>query len=240
MAYLPRNNIIWDGALFHVTWKCHNHHFLIRYSWAKQLYYELLVRYKEKYPVSFYSYHLMDNHIHLSGKIEGTREEFSSLFRIVNSLLARTINKKLKRRGQVILDRFRSPVIQNHQTLVNVMHYHDLNSYRAGMVKHPRDYLWSSYGYYAEGKVDALVTPAPCYTELADTDEKRRAAYRQRIEEIIKEDGRKKKDYSKTLYLGDPSWVKERYREIQRIKQLKKEAYRIRQARFYAQLSAGP
>ncbi len=61
MAYLPRNQIIWDGAIFHVTWQCHNHSWLLEKDWAKQLYYDLLLKYKDRYQVVFYSYHFMNN-----------------------------------------------------------------------------------------------------------------------------------------------------------------------------------
>ncbi len=46
----------------------------------------------------------MDNHPHLSGHLEN-KEDFSAFFRIVNSMFARLVNKKLKRRGQLVMDR---------------------------------------------------------------------------------------------------------------------------------------
>ena len=180
MAYLPRNQIIWDGAIFHVTWQCHNYSWLLEKDWAKQLYYDLLLKYKDRYQVIFYSYHFMDNHIHLSGKIGGTKEEFSGLFRIVNSLFAKKVNKRLRRRGQVVMDRFKSPVIQTDESLLHVMHYHDLNSYRAKKVRHPKEYKWSSYPYYTYGRKDPLLTPAPSYLGVEDTDKRRQEMERKK------------------------------------------------------------
>lgn len=235
MAYRPRYQIIWDGATFHVTWQCHNHHWLIQYDWAKKLYYDLLLKYKEKYRVSFYSYHFMDNHIHLSGKIEGTKEAFSALFQVVNSILAKEINKQLKRRGQVILDRFKSPCIQSDQALLAVMHYQDLNSWRAGKVDHPKMYRWSSYRHYAYGEKDPLIAPAPSYLELADTDEERQCLYQRMVERIIKEEGMQKRNYSKARYIGDPDWVRKRELELKEAMQIKREAYLKRQQRLYSQ-----
>src|SRR3990167_2539295 len=133
MAYLPRHSLIWDGALFHVTWQCHNHSWLLEKDWAKQLYYDLLIKFKDRYQVIFYSYHFMSNHIHLSGKIHGTKEAFSNFFRIVNSLFAKKVNQRLERCGQVVMDRFKSPVIQSDDALLRVMVYQDVNSYRAKM-----------------------------------------------------------------------------------------------------------
>jgi len=235
MAYRPRYQIIWDGAIFHVTWQCHNYHWLLRYDWAKKLYYHLLLKYKEKYRVSFYSYHFMDNHIHLSGKIEGTKEAFSALFQVVNSQVAKAINKQLKRRGQVVLDRFKSPCIQTDQALLAVMHYQDLNSWRVGKVEHPKMYCWSSYRHYAYGERDPLITPAPSYLGLADTDEERQRFYRQMVERIMSEEGTRRRDYSKVRYIGDPDWVKKRNEELKETLWIKREAYLKRQQRLYSQ-----
>lgn len=240
MAYLPRNQIIWDGAIFHVTWQCHNYSWLLKTDWAKQLYYDLLLKYKDRYQVVFYSYHFMDNHIHLSGKIGGTKEDFSGLFRIVNALLAKKINKRLKRRGQVVMDRFQSPVIQTDEDLLAVMHYHDLNSYRSKKVKHPKEYKWSSYQYYAHGKRDPLLTPAPSYLGLGETAQARQKVYRDRVKRILIEEGFEKRNYSRTQYVGDPDWVAKRYSEIRERRKLKRLAYLKRQQRFYRQLHGSP
>jgi len=233
MAYLPRYAIIWDGAVFHVTWQCHNHSWLLKYDWAKQLYYDLLLKYKDRYKVCFYSYHFMDNHIHLSGKILGTKEEFSTLFKIVNSRLAKEINKQLKRKGQVVMDRFKSPCIQSDRALLAVMTYQDLNSYRAKKVPHPKDYRWSSYHFYAYGKIDPLLTPAPPYLAMGNTDQERQQAYRKLVEEILQNEGFKKKDYSRRCYIGDPNWVIRRSKELKIIMQAKRQAYLLRRWRQF-------
>ncbi len=231
MASFPRYAIIWDGAIFHVTWQCHNHSWLIQDDWAKQLYYDLLLKYKDRYHICFYSYHFMDNHIHLSGKILGNKEAFSALFRVVNSQLAKTINKKLKRRGQVVMDRFKSPCIQSDRAMLTVMTYHDLNSYRAGKVDHPEKYRWSSYHFYADGKEDPLLTPAPSYLGLGESDSERQRAYRRLVEDILEKEGLKKRNFSRQHYIGDPDWVLERSKELRALLQAKKEAYLLRQRR---------
>lgn len=235
MAYLPRYDIIWDGASFHVTWQCHNKSWLLQYDWAKNLYRDLLVKYKDKYQVVFHSYHLMDNHIHLSGTIRGTKEEFSLFFKVVHSLFAREVNRQLHRCGQVVMDRFKSPAIQDDRALLAVMTYHDLNSFRAGKVKHPRDYRWSSYHFYAYGEPDPLITPPGCYLEMGNTDTQRQATYRRLVENILNTEGFKKRDHSVVCFIGNPEWVLQRNLELKALKQAKREAYLMRQRRFLQQ-----
>jgi len=104
MPSLPRVAILEDSSLFHVTWQSHNQDWLLEEKWVKELYYQLLLKYKDRYSVQIYSYCFMDNHIHLSGRLKDLKS-FSDFFRVVNSYFARTYNKEVKRRGQVVMDR---------------------------------------------------------------------------------------------------------------------------------------
>lgn len=210
MPSRPRYAIIDDQSIFHLTWQCHNQNWLLQSDWAKKLYYELLLKYKNLYGVKIYSYCLMDNHPHLTGYCE-SKIEFSNMFRIVNSLFARKYNKQMRRRGQVVMDRFKSPKIETDADLEKVMFYVDLNPKRAGMVLHPRDYKWGSFHYYAYGKKDPLITPAPSYLEMGRDDKTRQATYQTMVEEILKDDWKEKKPYSSTPFIGNPEWVKQRY-----------------------------
>lgn len=220
MPYLPRYQIIFDDAFFHVTWQCHNKDWLLRWDWAKRLYYDLLLKYKDKYGVQIYSYCLMDNHPHLSGKL-GNKEDFSAFFRIVNSVFARVVNKRLKRRGQLVMDRFKSPQIQDDEHLLTVMAYIDLNPYRAGKVRHPKGNQWSSFGYYAYGEEDKLITPAPSYLALAETDITRQKMYREMVTELMLH--KKELDISHTYFIGNPDWVVRKYKEMKAALSSKRE-----------------
>nr|HPQ81578.1 transposase [bacterium] len=211
MAYLPRYEIICDDSYFHVTWQCHNRDWLLQWDWAKRAYYDLLLKYKDKYGVEIYSYSLMDNHPHLTGRLQ-ERERFSAFFRVVNSQFARVVNRQLGRRGQVVMDRFKSPVIESDDHMLTVMAYVDLNQHRAGKVGHPRDNEWSSYGYYAYGKADPLVTPSPSYLALGGTAGERRAEYRAIVGALIEH--RRLMNISHTYFIGDPDWVLKKYREL--------------------------
>ncbi len=211
MPYLPRYQIIEDGSYFHVTWQCHNRDWLLRWDWAKRIYYELLLRYKDKYGVVFYSYNFMDNHPHLIGCLR-TRVEFSAFFRVVNCQFAKRINKELSRRGQVVMDRFKSPRIESDEHMLRAKVYVDLNQVRVGKVKHPRQNRWSSYMYYAYGKADPLVMPSPSYLALGTTDKERQRVYRGMVEALIMHP--EDLNISHTYFIGNPDWVVAKYREL--------------------------
>ena len=64
--------------------------------------------------------------------------------------------------------------------LLACMRYIELNPVRAGIVRRPSEYRWSSYRANALGLEDALVSPHPWYYALGRTPQARRAAWRAR------------------------------------------------------------
>ena len=211
MAKIPRYHIICDGCFFHINWKCHNEDWLLQWDWAKRAYYDLLLKYKDRYGVEFYAYNFMDNHPHLVGRMQD-KERFSDFLRVVNNLFARIVNRRLKRKGQVVMDRFHSTVIESDEEMLRAMRYVDLNQQKAGKVSHPRENDWSSYRYYAYGEDDPLITPSPSYLALAQEELKRRQEYRAIVEDLIKE--RVLLNISHSYFFGDPDWVLKKYREL--------------------------
>ncbi len=180
MARKPRNITIADGSFFHTMWRCHNKDWLFQWDWSKELYYELLLKYKDKYNLTFHSYHFMDNHIHLTGKI-GSLREFSDFFRLINNLFARNFSKRASRCGQAVMQRFLSPEIKDDSHMLAVMAYIDLNAVRAGKHKRPEESEWSSYKYYAYGMDNLLVKPVDSYVILGNSDYARQEAYRNMV-----------------------------------------------------------
>ncbi|MEO8716794.1 MAG: hypothetical protein ABI423_01100 [Burkholderiales bacterium] len=70
-----------------------------------------------------------------------------------------------------------SPVYARRYVLA-CMRYIEMNPVRAGLVRHPAHFRWSSYRANALGEADALVTPHALYCALGRSAGERRAAYR--------------------------------------------------------------
>ena len=213
MPSLPRYLVLTNKSLFHVTWQCHNREFHLQHDWAKKKYYDLLLKYKDKYHIKIFSYCFMSNHPHITGYVDD-KKNLSDFFRIVNALFARFYNKIMNRRGQLVMDRFKSPVIETQPDLLKVMYYIDLNPKRARMVKHPKEYAWTSFHHYAYGKNDPLVTHPDCYLNLGESATERQNTYLSMIEEILKNDWKEKKKYSSECFIGNPEWVTMRYIQL--------------------------
>lgn len=154
---------------------------------------------------------LMDNHIHLSGSLKDLRQ-FSAFFRIVNSMFAKMVNKRTRRCGQVVRDRFKSPCLQSEKDLLQEMIYHDLNEIRAGKTDHPKNNEMSSYAHYAYGHIDPLLTDPEIYLRMGRTPEKRQQNYRAMVLEILIAAPKKMNYFSrKELFIGDPYWVSKKH-----------------------------
>ena len=141
----------------------------------------------------------------------------------MNSIFARYYNKQVKRCGQLVMDRFKSPVIESQADLLKVMYYIDLNPKRAKMVKHPKEFQWSSFSHYAYGTEDALISEPQCYLDLGDTPAERQKRYVEMVDEILMNDWKEKKDYSSESFIGNPEWVTMRYLELKRQLKLRRK-----------------
>ncbi|SMM99699.1 Transposase and inactivated derivatives [uncultured Candidatus Thioglobus sp.] len=76
-------------------------------------------------------------------------------------------------------------MVQSEVYLLNVYRYIEFNPVRAGMVKDPSDYGFSSYQINALSKVSDLCTPHDEYLTLGDTQNERQHNYRQLFEQEL-------------------------------------------------------
>ncbi|WP_462325829.1 transposase [Desulfoplanes sp.] len=89
------------------------------------------------------------------------RERWASLAKFVKDIkqgFTRYYNKRHGRKGYFWGDRFKSLIVQNGRSLINLLAYVDLNPVRAGIVKRPEAYRWCSLGYHVQtGNRDGLL-----------------------------------------------------------------------------------
>ena len=90
------------------------------------------------------------------------RQKWTNLSEFIKELKQRFTwyyNRTYGRKGYFWSDRFKSVIVEKGYTLINCLAYIDLNPIRAGIVKKPEDYRWSSLGYLARtGNKDQLLT----------------------------------------------------------------------------------
>ena len=130
-----------------------------------------------RYGVELYAYVLMTNHVHLLLAPE-RKEGISLVIQSVGRRYVQYVNKTYRRTGTLWESRHKSSLVQAEEYLLTCYRYIELNPVRAGMVKHPADYPWSSYRYHAYGEPDSLVSSHPLYLSLG-SGEDRLHAYRE-------------------------------------------------------------
>ena len=123
-----------------------------------------------------HAYVLMSNHVHLlvtpaePGALGAMMQELSGRYvRVINRIHART--------GTLWEARFRSSPVDSENYLLVCQRYIELNPVRAGLVKDPGAYPWSSHAYYAADRASRLITEHPVYCRLGFTAGERRIAY---------------------------------------------------------------
>ncbi len=179
MARLPRAALVTDNSANHCTWRSHDHRFVLESPDAKRRFLDLIREYKLRFGILVLSYCVMDNHPHLVLVSTRGQKAFSAFWQVVNQRFARWYNRVHGHRGQVVMERLRSPQIQDVRYLLTAIRYGDLNPVRAGLVRSPKDWAWSSYRHYAFGEPDELVDDAPDYLSLGTTAAERRRTYQQ-------------------------------------------------------------
>ena len=120
-----------------------------------------------------HAYVLMTNHVHLL--VTGREPRSISRFmQQLNRRYSRYFNKAHERTGTLYEGRFGSSHIESERYFFTVMRYIEINPVRAGMVRHPGDYPWSSHRQNACGAPNGLLTPHPLFIGLGgDPDEPR-------------------------------------------------------------------
>jgi putative transposase len=215
VARIPRRLLVELGSTNHCTWRSHNFSLVLEPAAAKTFFLALLEKYAHRHGILVRSYCLMGTHPHLVVVATRGQEEFSLFWKVVNQLFARWYNKQQeRRRGQVVTQRMKSPMVQpgaNGCHVLTVMRYGDLNPVRAGLVRSPKDYPWSSYGHYAFGKPNSLIDDEPEYLALGRTPAQRRLAYRHLFALSLTQTLRTRRpDLVEGAFYGDAGWVSHR------------------------------
>jgi len=120
----------------------------------------------KKYDCSLHAYALMTNHVHLL-ITPHSENGISKVMQYIGRYYVQYFNYHYKRTGTLWEGRYKATLIDSESYLLTCSRYIELNPVRAGMVKMPEDYPWSSFHYNALGKNNRLITPHAIYTALS-------------------------------------------------------------------------
>ena len=124
-----------------------------------QFYRMLMSEWCMTFQVEIWAYCLMPNHIHLIA-VPDTKDGLNLAIGEAHRRYSRRINFREGWRGHLWQGRFSSFILDDRYLLACTK-YVELNPVRAGLVKKPEDWPWSSAGSHMNGKDDILVKTKP-------------------------------------------------------------------------------
>jgi len=135
------------------------HHITQRGNYQQQVFYtqqdyrfylKLLRKYSKEYGISILSFCLMPNHVHFIC-IPKYKDSLANTFKVTHMLYAQYLNKKNNLKGHLWQGRFFSSILDS-KYLYTAVRYIERNPVRAGLVKEPWDWKWSSASFYVKGE----------------------------------------------------------------------------------------
>jgi putative transposase len=175
MARLPR--IVVPGQALHIIQRGNNRQPVFFRDEDYRKYLETLHQAALSHGCDVHAYVLMSNHVHLLLTPEQTAGP-SNVMQALGRAYVRYVNRRYRRTGTLWEGRFKSALIDSERYLLTCARYIELNPVRAGMVKHPGEYRWSSYRCNALGRWDRIITPHLLYKQLGSDTGTRQSAYR--------------------------------------------------------------
>lgn len=142
-----------------------------------RFYLDHLFEASRKYGCAVYAYVLMTNHVHLLASASKPYD-LSRMMQHVGRYFVRYINGVYKRSGTLWEGRFKASLVDTETYFLRCCRYIECNPVRAGMVRGPGEYPWSSYRQHAFGVADKLLSMHEQYERLANSDKARQLAYR--------------------------------------------------------------
>jgi putative transposase len=175
------------GFPHHVIQRGNNREKIFFAEATRKKYLNWLKEYADLWGVKILAYCLMTNHIHLLVKPD-KMESLAKMMQGLNVSYTRYINKRYKRTGRLLEGRYHSCIIDEESYLWAVARYIEQNPLRAGMVKSPEEYPYSSARAHITGEPnevlsDELITEdgRPGYTEFVKAPSPKREIERIRI-----------------------------------------------------------
>ena len=129
----------------HVTHRCHNREFLLKFSRDRRNYVSRLREAALRFEVDVLDYVITSNHVHLL-LWSPEMANVSDAMQFLQGVTARDFNRRKDRQGAYWSDRYCPTLIQTGSHLSRCLFYIDMNMVRAGAAGHPRDWPASGYG----------------------------------------------------------------------------------------------
>lgn len=142
---MPRaNRYFLPGYVWHITHRCHQRQFLLKFGRDRCRYLHWLFKAKKRFGLCVLDYMVTSNHIHLLVKDTG-QDVIAQSMQLIAGRTAQEYNERKGRHGAFWEDRYHATAIEANEHLHRCLVYIDLNMVRAGVVNHPE--RWKESGF---------------------------------------------------------------------------------------------
>ena len=180
-GFMPRTKrLVSDDAVFHIVQRGNNKQTIFREDEDFEKFLSIIRKYIAKFKVEFYHYCLMRNHIHILLKIF-KKDVLAKIMQGILQSYRFYYKRKYGYIGYLYQGRYKSELIQDDSYLSECGRYIERNPVRAGIVKAPYEYRWSSCKHYTSGQKNDIVTENPLYEGFGKTIESRCSAYKEYV-----------------------------------------------------------
>ncbi len=129
-----------------------------------------------------YGFTLMPNHVHLI--VADPNKRLSKLMHDLHGWYARFYNEQYSQVGHLFQDRFYSRPCTSEQELLAWLRYVHRNASKAGLVKDPREYPWSSLKMFLQSKEPSIINRQAIFRLLGGD---MRSAQRQILDHAVEQ-----------------------------------------------------
>ncbi len=156
------------------------------------------------------NYAVTSNHIHLLVVDDGDREVIPQAIQLVTGRTAQEYNLRKHRTGAFWEDRYHATAIESGEHLLRCMVYIDLNMVRAGVVKHPSEWIFSGYNEVQKPRYKCSLIAHERVRELAGFDslDKFRVAHAGWVADSLRDGSHKREPlWTESIAVGSDQFV---------------------------------
>ena len=182
---MPRHaRILLPGTPLHIIQRGHYQQPCFHTVADRFVYLDLMREHAAAHAIAIHAYVLMTNHVHLLLSF-GRPDEVIDFMRLLGQQYSQYLNRRIGRSGTLWDGRYKSSPVRSEPYFLICHRYIELNPVRAGMVRRPVMYPWSSYRGNAGLVPNRLVTPHELYLRLGANRACRATYYRELCKQAV-------------------------------------------------------
>ena len=144
-----------QGAVYHVIARTNRNEYIFKSMEIRDMFLDVLKGAKKRYKFNMWNFCIMGTHVHMMMQPIG-KENLSKIMQWILSVFAIKFNNKLKIKGHVWYDRFKSWIVNSIQQMFTTYQYITDNPVKAGIVKKPENYRHNGIYFIKKGIYDII------------------------------------------------------------------------------------